>query len=224
MTIFDVFPEIEELKLFKNVERATIEKYLTDDNISVSRYSQDDVILSPVTKELKIGIVLSGIVEITSLNNSHKALIKTASRGFLFGIANLYAENCLFPTNISAKTDTEIVLISPDAFREMLESDTLLMRNFLAFLGQKIVYLNKKIISYTAGNTEQKVAYFLAENAVDGVVSTEMSLSDIAVMLDMGRASLYRAFDTFEADKIIERHGRSIKILDKIKLKNIYSN
>ena len=102
----------------------------------------------------------------------------------------------------------------------MLESNSLLMKNYLEFLSQKIVYLNKKISSYTAKSTESKVAYFLCENEVDDVVSTDMSFSDIAVMLDIGRASLYRALDKFESENLTKRDGKIITIQNKEKLKN----
>jgi len=63
------------------------------------------------------------------------------------------------------------------------------------------------------------LAYFLSENQIDGIVSTEVSISDIAVMLNMGRASLYRAFDKFESENIISRDGRTIRITNLEKLK-----
>ena len=223
MNIYEIFPEIEDLRLFKGVSRETIEKFLVGDSISVCSYEQKVTIHSDENEDTRVGIVLSGIIEISSLNSAHKVLIKTAGRGSIFGIANLYTDSSALPSAISAKTNAQVIMISREAFKSMLESDITLMRNFLAFLGHKIVYLNKKIASYTAGNTEQKVAYFLSENAVDCLVTTDMSYSDIAVMLDIGRASLYRAFDSLEAEKIIERDGKTIKIINRQKLRKIYS-
>ena len=91
--------------------------------------------------------------------------------------------------------------------------------NYLAFLNNKIIYLNKKISSYTAGNNENKLLYFLSENEVDGKVSIDTSISDIAIMLDMGRASLYRALEKLEGENIIKRNGKYIVILDREKIK-----
>ena len=50
----------------------------------------------------------------------------------------------------------------------------------------------------------------------------DVSISDIAVMLNMGRASLYRALDKLSAEGIISKDGRRIKIINKSKLKKIY--
>ncbi len=223
MNIYDIIPSISQNGIFKGADKEIVCKYLSDKSLSICKYTSKETIISPDTKDVKIGIILNGTVEITSLESSSKVLLKTAGRGAMFGVANLYARDSLFPTCITARCDTEVLLIAPDAFRNMLESSPILMKNFLEFLTKKIVYLNKKIVSYTAGNAEQKVAYFLCENAVEGVVETDMSFCDIAIMLNMGRASLYRSFDSLEKEKIIERNGRIIKILDKTKLKNIYS-
>ncbi len=224
MNIFDIFPDVKKNRIFFNADEANIKKYLSGDALDVVDYKSQDVIISPRADEVKVGIVLEGKIEIAAPENAHKVLLKTAGRGTIFGIANLYASADGFPTQISAKTDTKILFICPCAFRSMLESDVILMKNFLAFLSGKIAYLNKKIVSYTAGNTEQKLAYFIYENSVDGSFSADISISDIAVMLDMGRASLYRAFDDLENDGIIKREGRKIYVLNKEKLKKIYTN
>lgn len=224
MNIYDLIPEISSNIIFRNADKTKVSEFLKDDNISVTEYKEGDIIVDPNAKEIRIGIIMGGTVEISSPALTHKVLLKTAGKGFLFGVANLYLEGSDFPTRISARTPSKVLLIKPDAFRSMLESDEKMMADFLKFLCQKIVYLNRKIASYTVGNTEQKLAYFIYENAVDGVVGVDMSLSDIAVMLDMGRASLYRALDNLEANNIIARNGRKIEIIDKQKLKNIYIN
>ena len=224
MNIYDIFPDVRKNRIFFNADEEKVKKYLSDDAITVVEYRAQDIILSPNANEVKVGIVLDGKIEIASPENTHKVLLKTAGRGTIFGIANLYANADGFPTQVSAKNDSSVLFISPSAFRDLLESDIVIMKNFLSFLSGKIGYLNKKIVSYTAGNTEQKLAYFIYENSVDGSFSADISISDIAVMLDMGRASLYRAFDNLESEGIIKRDGRKIYVFDKEKLKKIYTN
>lgn len=224
MDIYTIFPEIRKNRIFTNANETIVKKYLSGNSLIVSEFKAQDVIISPSTKVIKVGIVIEGKIEIFSPESTHKVLLKTAGKGNIFGIAGLFADEDYFPTQISAKTDTKILFVSPDAFRALLDADAVLMKNFLNFLSTRIAYLNKKIVSYTAGNTEQKLAYFIFENSPDGYFSTDVSISDIAVMLDMGRASLYRAFESLENEGIISRDGRSICVLDKEKLKKIYTN
>ena len=222
MNILDIFPQITDNILFKNVDKGKINEILSFDSedIVLKKYLASEVILSPEVKDIPIGIVINGIVEITSAAQKHKVILKTAGKGAIFGIANLYATESEFPSQITAKTDSEILMISPDIFRRIIESDPVIMKNYLYFLSNKILYLNKKIASYTVGNTECKVAYYLYENEVEGVVRLNNSLSDISVMLNMGRASLYRSLDKLVEENVIYKDGRNIYITDIEKLKN----
>ena len=45
-------------------------------------------------------------------------------------------------------------------------------------------------------------------------------MSQLAVSLDIGRASLYRAFDALEAGNAVERDGKYIRLIDKDALKS----
>ena len=220
MNIFDYIPKIDKHPLFKNVSEGVVAKYLCDENIELVSFAPSEIIIPPDSKRVPIFAVASGTVEILSPAENRKVLLKTMGAGSFFGVANLYALNTEFPSTVRAKKQTTLLIIKPKAFMDMLSSEPTLMSNYLEFLSKKIIYLNKKIASYTAKNTENRVAYFLCENEVEGTVSTGMSFSDIAVMLDIGRASLYRAFDKFEDEKLIERNGKTIKILNKENLKN----
>ena len=41
----------------------------------------------------------------------------------------------------------------------------------------------------------------------------QVSLTELAQMLDMGRSSLYRSFEELEAEGVLARNGREITIL-----------
>lgn len=220
MSIIKLVPQILNHPIFKGIEESTISRYLTDDKIEISTFAPNDVIIAPNDINSPICIVINGTVEILCSNSDHKVLLKTSGAGTIFGVANLYSDNQAFPSTVCAKTETKVAMIDKDVFKAFINEETMLFNNFISFLSNKVIYLNKKIASYTAGNNEKKLAFFLTENEIDGVVSTDVSISDIAVMLDMGRASLYRAFDKLESENIISKDGRRIYIKDKEKLKN----
>lgn len=219
MIITELVPQILKHPIFKGIDEATISRHLTDEKVYTHTFEPSSVIIAPDNKNTPISIILSGTVEILCSNSDHKVLLKTSGVGTIFGIANLYADSQTFPSTVCAKTETKVVTFDKESFKAMLEAEPQILNNFLVFLSNKVIYLNKKIASYTAGNNEKKLAFFISENEIDGVVSKEVSISDIAVMLDMGRASLYRAFDKLESENIISRDGRKIYITDREKLK-----
>ena len=219
MDILKYIPRLSEHPIFRGIDTSVISKYLSEDSVYIRSYSPSSTIISPEYKDLPVYVIASGTVEIISPAADHKVLLKTSGAGSIFGVANLYADNDGFPSIVSAKTDVEALIINRNAFKTMLQSEADIMNNYLVFINKKVIYLNKKIASYTVGNNEKKLAYFLYENEIHGTVTVDMSISDIAVMLDMGRASLYRAFDKLEDDGLIKRCGRNIEILNKEKLK-----
>ena len=92
------------------------------------------------------------------------------------------------------------------------------MYNYLAFLSEKIRYLNRKIVTLTAGSAERRLAYFLdtsiPENAAD-IPTITVPMNSLAEMLNLGRASLYRAADRLSEEGFIERDGKTIKVINR---------
>ena len=104
-----------------------------------------------------------------------------------------------------------------DCIEKLLSRDSAVTLNYLTFLANRIDYLNGKITMVTAGSVERKLALYLCSLGEDNI-KVPVSFSTLCDMLDIGRASLYRALDTLVADGCIEREGSFVQILDKNKL------
>ena len=83
--------------------------------------------------------------------------------------------------------------------------------------------LNTRLRSISGAHTERALARYLCgeyENAAQGdTVHVRIPYAELAKQLNMGRASLYRAFDALEAQGLIHKQGRSIAVLDAARLK-----
>ena len=108
-----------------------------------------------------------------------------------------------------------MLFINGTSFRSLIENDSGALNAYLRLMSDKIVFLNKKISTLTAGSTEKKLAVFLAEHERDGAFPQSLSMSALADILNIGRASLYRALDSLEAEGLIIRDGKKIMITDK---------
>ena len=85
--------------------------------------------------------------------------------------------------------------------------------HYLDFLSGRIRFLNRKIGYLTAGSAERRLALYLASFQKQELVLKD-SISSLSELLDIGRASLYRAFDALEEQGLIRREGRSILVPD----------
>lgn len=215
MKILDIIPELAQHRLFVGVDLQNADPYWNEQTMSLSSFDDGETAYSSECGSLRVGILLDGCAQIYTGVSGESTLLRMLKVGELFGIANLYAEEEAFPTQIIAKGGCKLLFIEGDAFRAFIENDRTLLRNFLAFQSRKIVYLNRKITTFTAGSAEKKLALFLHDYESNGVFTPPCSMSAMSDMLGMGRASLYRALDSLVAQGLIERQDKNILIPDK---------
>ena len=215
MNILSEYPDIKSNILFKFAHEEKISKYITPDKYYVQSFSAGEDIITHVSQDVPVGFILSGRVTVTSADGTKSVILKTVGVGSVFGISTLYAAETPFPTDIKAKSACEVLFIKSDAIRDLIENDRATSIAFMGFLSDRIVYLNKKINAFTAGSAERRLSLFLADNECEGIYSPNVSISSLAEMLDIGRASLYRAFDKLEAEGFIEKHEKTIIIKNK---------
>ena len=204
--------------ILKHAQSKSIDVYLTDKTVFLKKYTSGDIIISPDCKEKSVGIIMSGSAVVATSASPDNTLLKMIKDNEMFGIANLYSDNESFPSVITAKSETTVIFIDGSAFKMLIENDKDMLIAYLGLLSNKIVYLNKKISTLTAGSTEKKLCVFLAENEHDGVFDQNVSMSSLSELLNIGRASLYRALDTLSNHGLIIRDGKKIIIPDKYAL------
>lgn len=224
MNLIEFYPDIKKHPIFKNSNNIEINRYIKKSDFHVQTYHPGDDICSPSTSNGDVGMIIHGCASVSSKDEEKNVLLRTMGVGAMFGIANLYSDHIEFPTKIVAKSACEVLFIKKDSIKNLIENDKNTLKCFLAFQSNKIVYLNKKINSFTAGGAERRLSLFLLDNAIDGVYSADVSMSALAEMLDIGRASLYRAFDTLENAGHIERKDKKTIIVNQTLISEKYSD
>ncbi len=204
--------------ILKHAKSENIDKFLDDDSIFLEKYSSGEIITSPDCKEKYVVIIISGSAVVATCASPDNTLLKIIKENDMFGIANLYSDNESFPSVITAKSNTTAILIDGSAFKMLIENDKDVLLAYLSLLSKKIVYLNKKISTLTAGSTEKKLCVFLAENEHNGIFDPNISMSSLSEMLNIGRASLYRALNVLSCQGLLVRDGKKIIIPDKYAL------
>ncbi len=159
--------------------------------------------------EPRAGVILSGDASVVKSSGDGRPLpMTTLTPGRLFGIAGMFGGDGGELSEITAAHDAEVLFISERSLRRLLGENPALAINYIAYLTQRVRFLNRKIDSFTAGNAELKLLMFLTGLAeADGSVALPFSAGECARRLDMGRASFYRALDSLERRGAIIREG-----------------
>ncbi len=214
MELYECFPRILQHPIFSKSNPEHICRYFPDHSFSLGRFEEHAIAYSSATDEKKVGIMIEGHALVQTGPLSDSTLLNTIGPGALFGIANLYAEDEPFPTVIRAAEASVILFLDGSAFCDFLEHEPEAMKNFLRLQSQKIIYLNHKIATFTAGSAEKKLALFLLDHSVDRKVTLSCSMSALSNMLGLGRASLYRALDLLSEQGLIEKQGKGFYLID----------
>lgn len=218
--IYSLIPNIEKNPLFVNLPKEYVGAYINENTATIKELSADTLAYSSESEQLQVAFVLKGAARVYTGVENEKALMRTIQAGDIFGIANLYDDGEPFPSRIVTVTNTSILFIHAAKFKALIEDHPQATKNYMCFMSKKIVYLNKKLATLTAGSAERKLSAYISEHQVQGRL-TVSSMSELADILNMGRASLYRAVDELIAGGLIIKQGKEFMILDEIKLKNI---
>ncbi len=215
--------DIEKLAksdLFCHSQKEELARVLRNHQCHVKVFTDGEVILSPETTQRTAGILLEGKAVVHTPDPSRKMLLRFLDRGEPFGIANLFSED-RFVSIIHAHGDCRVFFLAEDAIGKLLESDRNFLFQYLGFLSGRIRYLNQKIGYLSAGSAERRLAIYLASFGEQNF-RLPISISALSELLDVGRASLYRAFDRLEADGFLIKAGRNFTLPDRETMLNMY--
>ena len=213
MTTQALLTALECCPLFCGVPPEAVTKSLPEDGVSATVFAAGEVIGSPETgAHPHLIVILSGKASVSTPDAGHNVLLRFLGRGDLFGIANLFSGEP-FVSTVQAVADCSCVFFSEEAVRRLLDDNSRFRENYIGYLSGRIRFLNRKIGYLTAGSAERRLALYLAGLGHGEVTLTE-SISSLSELLNLGRASLYRAFDQLTADGFLIKNGKHMILPD----------
>lgn len=222
---------LSNIPLFVNADRELLEKMLSD-GTKIANFAGGERILPEIDKKRHLAVIIKGKAQIFSNDSDRNVILRSIGKGDLFGIVGLFDENLPEISRVYAKSACTVIYIPPEALMRLIESDRKMMYSYIAFLEKRIRFLSKKIICYTAGSAERRLAYYLDsladENVMRGTSEPQtimlgVPISTVALTLGIGRASLYRAIDTLTLDGFIRKEGKKILLLNRTEMLKYYT-
>jgi CRP-like cAMP-binding protein len=168
-------------------------------------------------KKFRRGLVyiLKGSASVFKLGlDGRKNVINNFYEGDVFGMATLFYEEAEYPSEITAEKDLRLAVFSKEIIEKAFSENPEFAKAYVVLLSQKIHFINKKLAAFLEGEASEKLLRWLI-NASGGEQEFTLpcSVSKIAEMLGIGRASVYRAFDSLSERGIIIKEGKNITIL-----------
>ena len=183
-------------------------------------FSDGESLCSPEETAHALGFLLKGRAVVHTTDESRTVLLRFLGADDVFGIAGLFSGEAPV-SRITASGACRCVLFSEEAVSYLLEKDASFRKNYIGFLTGRIRFLNRKIEYLTAGSAERRLALYLASLG-DGRVRLQDSITSLSDLLNLGRASLYRAFDRLCQDGYLIKNGRDLILTDTSAMLDAY--
>ena len=182
------------------------------------RFKKNELICSSVTSSFALGFIVSGSAFAVT-NNANKVVMKKFLPGMCFGAAALFGGGGKYVSTVAAEQTSEIIFFTEERLTELFKAYPIIAVNYITFLSDKIRFLNEKISVITCQSAEDTVfQYLLCAKNHDGYAVLPKSMTLLAKMLGLGRASLYRSLDRLEQNGYIKRENNEIKVIKNEKI------
>ncbi len=169
-------------------------------------FKKGEVIYSEKNYRQALAVLINGKAE--ARETSEGGTLCAFSQGSVFAAAAVFCNKENFVSNIVAKTNCEILFISEEELMKIFTAYPKTAVNYIAFLNQKIRFLNQKISVYSSSSAEAKVLKYSSEHSGE-----KCNFSFVAETLKIGRTSLYRALDALEQKNLINRENGKVCVL-----------
>jgi CRP/FNR family transcriptional regulator, dissimilatory nitrate respiration regulator len=169
-------------------------------------------------------LVLSGMVKGEMVDYSGRIIkiedipaTRAVAAAFIFGSRNI------FPVNVVAVTDCELLMIDKDDFLGFLKYNERILANFLDMISNRSQFLSEKIKFLNFKTIRGKLAQYILQTS--GTEKSEITLpmtqNEMAEYFGVTRPSIARVVSELEHEGIIITKGKHLKILDIKRLKEL---
>lgn len=142
--------------------------------------------------------------------------------GDLFGAAALFNDRADYATTLTARSRCDLLFFPQALVEELMARFPAVGYNYVAYLSQRIWFLNEKIDALAAGSAEGKLAQYLLTHSREGWMEWDCSATGLAKRLGVSRASpLSRCGCPDRLGRPSGREAAGIRLLDEERLNGL---
>ena len=173
----------------------------------------------------QVAILLSGRIKVEKLlPNGSYLTIAMKKCGDMIGEAAVFSRVALYPCEITAETDCELIFFHKTVMLELLSEYPGTLSNFLTELSSMTYALQQRVELLSYSGICAKIAFFLLSqyNITNNTrIKIPGSITSMSEQLKVSRTSLHREMTKLKKQNIIAIEKGYIKILDIAALKNL---
>lgn len=197
-------------KLFSKLDNETLKN-----GMEIITVKKGETVMTKSVFNRGLALILKGNASVLKIGlDGRRTVINRLSEGDVFGMATLFYEEAEFPSEITAENSLRLAVFPKEFVENSFDSSPEFAKAYVTLLSEKILFLNKKLSAFSEGEASEKLLRWIlmmANGKNELILSC--SVSKLASMLGIGRASVYRAFDSLTEQGTIAKDGKKIVIL-----------
>lgn len=211
--------ELTNCKLFNGLNHRTIDELLSSISYQRRKFLKGEQIIFSNYEVSGLYIIIKGCVRGEMTDLSGKTIkIDDMKSSMMLAPAFLFGSNNLYPVDIIANCDTELVYIHKSSFLKLLQLNQTILMNYLNVVSDRAQFLSNRIKFLSFNTIKGKFANYilkLSRKNNDTNITLPLSQSKLAGFFGVTRPALSRTIRDLHNDKIIFAEGKKIKIIDK---------
>lgn len=180
-------------------------------------YAAGMPLIDSTARAAHLGFVLSGSALVYKMgDDSRRILMSRLVKGDAFGMATLFGDVQMPPTEIFAESTCHVMLLPKHVLEESFRQVPRLASNYIALLSGRIHFLTQRLDALTQASPRLRLLSVLSDlhrKQQCNSILLPFSLSQMAELLGTSRASLYRALEELVAEGVLSHQGRRITVL-----------
>lgn len=183
-----------------------IAEYISKFNLPIKTLSSGDILFNEGEVCDKMGIVLKGELNISTITfNEKEEIFNTIQEGEMFGDLLIFSYNPIYLGDIIATRKTQVIIISKTKLLELLQQDSTLLNIYLSTICNKAVNIKKQSKLLSHKNIEDRILFYLKLHVDNNNQFSYNTITNLAKELSLPRPSVSRSLS------ILEKKGYIIK-------------
>lgn len=212
-----MFNILEKSLIFNNFFEKEIEKTLANVKYVIKSYAKGENIAFRGDEVKNLSIIIKGKVVTEMLGkNGEIRKIENLGESDVLAAAFIFGDENMFPVDIRAVQDVDILNIPKKEFLKLLTFDKKILENFLNEISNKTQILSSKIWTSINNRTiSEKLNDYIQKNYSNSEINIP-SLKSLAESFGITRPSLSRVLINYVKEEKLKRIGKNkYIILDK---------
>jgi CRP/FNR family transcriptional regulator, dissimilatory nitrate respiration regulator len=209
---------LSQAPLFRGYSSDEIARILLLAKYHVRNYKAGSMISLSGEPVNRLMVVMHGVVKGEMVDYSGRVIkIEDIPAPGALASAFLFGNKNIFPVNVIAVTDSELLIIDKPEFLKLLQSEDRILINFLDMISNRSQFLSEKIKFLNFKTIKVKLAQYILKKAGKSEISVtfDMTQNELADFFGVARPSVARALGELEEEELIVADRKNIKILNR---------